>query len=383
MKKILIIAPAYDMHTYRFISNLKKEDDFLKIDVLSYQEETVSPDCSKYCENIFFPINKAFPYKIGKIRYLSIIEKSLNLRRSLLEIYKNKGEYDAIIILWVYVFNFLSIDVLKKISKNIVLVPLGSDILRVSSHVLFLLKPLYKLANYIVLSPIDFKNHVQKYFKIPEHKIISLDFGSTIIDMLNSNEISVTDAKRELCLDNKFVITIGYNAKIEQNHIEVIKQIEKVSDNIPQNSILLFPMTYPSGAEAQKYIADVKSYLDRTNFKYIIFSDYIDDKAIVKLRKASDIFIHAQTTDAGCATLQEYLIAGSTVVNANWLQYSELEKYGAPYFSFSSLNNLGNVLLDAINNPNKYKVSDKLKEKIIEKGWKFQIRQWIAFLNNI
>ena len=371
------------MHTYRFISNLKHQYKELNIDVLGYEKRNENIACSEYCNKIFFPINSPFFNRTKNIKYISLIAESIDFRRTLASIYKKEGKYDAVILLWILPCNFLSARIYKKLSKKLILVPLGSDVLRTTNTVRHMLRHLYNQANYVILSPINFKNIAQKIFKINEEKIIPLDFGSTIIDKLQYSEITKYEAKKRLGLENNFIITIGYNANKLHNHLAVIKQIEKISTKLPENTVLLFPMTYPSGEEFSKYIIELKSYLNRAGLQYMFFTEYLDDEQIVLLRKSADIFIHAQTTDAGCATLQEYLLAGATIINADWLYYKELQQFGPAYYTFSDLNSLSDVLLQAIENPKKYLLSSQLKNTILEKGWIFQTKRWVSFLKSI
>lgn len=383
MNRILVVAPIYDMHTYRFISNLKHQYKELNIDVLGYEKRNENIACSEYCNKIFFPINSPFFNRTKNIKYISLIAESIDFRRTLASIYKKEGKYDAVILLWILPCNFLSARIYKKLSKKLILVPLGSDVLRTTNTVRHMLRHLYNQANYVILSPINFKNIAQKIFKINEEKIIPLDFGSTVIDKLQYSEITKYEAKKRLGLENNFIITIGYSANKAHNHLAVIKQIEKISTKLPENTVLLFPMTYPSGEEFSKYIIELKSYLNRAGLQYMFFTEYLDDEQIVLLRKSADIFIHAQTTDAGCATLQEYLLAGATIINADWLYYKELQQFGPAYYTFSDLNSLSDVLLQAIENPKKYLLSSQLKNTILEKGWIFQTKRWVSFLKSI
>ena len=156
-----------------------------------------------------------------------------------------------------------------------------------------------------------------------------------------------------------------------------------VREQLPQNLFIILPMTYPISFELKNYIQSIRDYLQQHNYDFRIFNEYLNDDKLLYLRKCSDVFIHAQTTDASCATVQEYLLSDCTILNGEWLHYPELEEYGIPYYTFESLNHIGPCLIEAIDNPDKYRPTLQLKEKIAQKGWNYQIKLWISFLNSL
>lgn len=381
MKRILIVGGVYDKHAYRFISHLKKEYQDLKIDIFSDEKKKERPECIEFCELMFSPQQRM--HQLYKIKILGQLLKAIDFRFSLQKLAAQNIIYDAILILWVSPQNMLCANIYRQLSKNIILVPLGSDVLRISKLARLSLRPFYQKGRYIVLHPGRFKQETQKIFNINESQIIALDFGSSQIDSLLNSNISKIEAQRALGITNKFIITIGYNAVKEQNHLAILKQITMVREQLPQNLFLILPMTYPISFELKNYIQSIKDYLQQHNYDFRIFNEYLNDDKLLYLRKCSDVFIHAQTTDASCATVQEYLLSDCTILNGEWLHYPELEEYGIPYYTFKSLNHIGPCLIEAIDNPDKYRPTLQLKEKIAQKGWNYQIKLWISFLNSL
>ena len=381
MKRILIVGGVYDKHAYRFISHLKKKDNSLKIEILSYEKKEEQPECIDFCEKVYQPQDSM--QKLYKIKYLGQIIKAIDFKHNLKALVSQHKKYDAILILWVFPQNMLAIDSYKKLSNNIILVPLGSDVLRISRLARFALKSFYQNADYIVLPPAGFQQTVKQLFHITDSKIVTLDFGSDQIDTILNSEISRLEAKQELGIEKKYVITIGYNAVKAQNHLMILDQLAQVKEQLPENLFLILPMTYPKSPEIEEYIKSVKIYLNNLNFKYRIFEDYLDEQQLILLRKCSDIFIHAQTTDANCATIFEYLLSDCTILNGSWLHYPELEKDNMPYFTFNSIKDLGSCLIEAIKNPEQHKPSYRLINDMAKKGWNYQIKLWIEFLNSL
>ena len=380
MRKILIVGGVYDKHAYRFISHLKKEDNSLNIDILSYEQKEEQPDCITYCNDAFH-LQESMR-KFYKIKYLGLITRAIDFKRTLENLASQHKKYDAILILWINPQNIFAINSYKKLSNNIILVPLGSDVLRISKLTRFILRPFYQKADYIALPSAGFQQTVKQLFHIKDTQIVTLDFGSDQIDTILNSKISRLEAKQELGIAEKYVITIGYNAVKAQNHLLILKQLARVREQLPENLFLILPMTYPKSPELEEYIKYVKTYLNNTGFKYRIFEDYLDEEQLILLRKCSDIFIHAQTTDANCATIFEYLLSDCTILNGGWLHYPELEKDNMPYYTFNSIKDLGSCLIEAIKNPEQHKPSLRLISDMAQKGWNYQIRLWIAFLSH-
>ena len=67
---------------------------------------------------------------------------------------------------------------------------------------------------------------------------------------------------------------------------------------------------------------------------------------MAKLRVVTDIFINAQTTDAFCNTIKEYMYAYTHIINASWLHYPEIDKFGLNVFEFKSFSEIP-ALLDS------------------------------------
>ena len=126
--------------------------------------------------------------------------------------------------------------------------------------------PCYQKADYIALPPAGFQQTVKQLFHIKDSKIVTLDFGSDQIDTLLNSKISRLEAKKELGITEKYVITIGYNAAKAQNHLMILDQLAQVKEQLPENLFLILPMTYPKSPEIEEYIKSVKIYLNNIAF---------------------------------------------------------------------------------------------------------------------
>ena len=106
-------------------------------------------------------------------------------------------------------------------------------------------------------------------------------------------------------------------------------------------------MTY--GVRDADYISEVDLYLKGVNISgYIILKDYMNGEECARLNCVTDVFVHAQTTDAFSASVQEFLYAGKLVLNPSWIRYDEHEERGIFYLKYDSFDLLDECINSAI-----------------------------------
>ena len=376
---VLIIGDAYSPHIYRIIKHLYNNSDRINIDLFNYyKKKAQNPDISEFCNKIYY-ITSYFPtilYKIPILNaFLSILDFKFTFKK------KINFSYNFIHIHFITIHSIFLSYLYKKRSNILVLTTWGSDVLRASPLKLLLMKKLFKNIDYITLSLTGYRDKLQSIFKFPDSKILDVRMGSEMIDELEKNQdIDTKDSKHLLGLENKYIITIGYNGSKAQNHLKVIEQINLVKDLLPSNLHLMLPMTYPT--ENHNYIEEIKNKIEEFNLSYVIYDNHLSNEKLLTVRKCTDVFIHAQTTDATAASVQEYILTDCIVINASWLGYPHLEKYGKPYFTFNKFDEIGETLLYAIDNKDSIKVSEHLKVDLYNRGWDKAIITWINIYLN-
>ena len=376
---VLIIGNGNDNHIVRFLTNLKKKLPEVKIDFYDYGNNKKAK-CKDLCEHIYGPspffhfihrvLNKLFKIKFGI--YLSYW----------FGFYRLKKHYDIANIHFVMPNLLWSMKIIKKKCKNLVLTPWGSDVLRQNENAIKILQLIYNKSDYVTAPITGFRNKVKEIFNISEDKFYDTAFGSDMIDLIAANnDLSKLEAKSKLGFDGKFIITVGYNANPAHHHIEIIEQINKVRNKLPENLLIVLPMSYY--VTSKQHIIDVKELLHKYNLEYYCFENYVSNEELLLLRKCSDVFIHAQTTDAASASLTEYLLTDNIVLNASWLAYPQLEQYGIPYYKFDTLDEIGNLLVYAITNPTEHTTNQSLKKYIKTLGWDSCSNKWADFYRTI
>ena len=198
----------------------------------------------------------------------------------------------------------------------------------------------------------DYKDYSPIEIELIPHKGISnkieiIDFGVSVFDIIDSIENSNFSKKEFLGVECEkgLVITVGYNASEQQQHIKVTKELSKIDKNIKKNIFILYPMTYPE--VRNHYREEVAQVAHNNCFKFLILKDYLDEFNIAKLCCVTDIFIHAQTTDALSTSMLEQIYSGSIVLNGQWLKYDFLDQIGVKFERFK-MNELADMVEDII-----------------------------------
>lgn len=372
MKKVLFVGNPDSGHTVRFLKNLHAVSPDIEIDLFCENHISDTSEISKYCSRIYnssyrFP---SFLYRIPKICSF-LLKKDSQLVLSQIP----SSTYDIVNVHFVGTYAVFQNSDYHRIGRKVLLSPYGSDVLRASKDSLQQLNLVYSMADGVTLSPMyahEFYSKVKNQFQLPDNKIYEAGFGSDAIDELLIDDWTKEQAKSFFNLSGRFVITVGYNGSIGQQHISVINAIERIKVDLPSSLTVIIPASYP--ANNKNYLSSLEKILQNNKIDYRVIKNYLSLKDLVRLRKCSDIFIHAQKTDAGCASVMEYMLTDTVIINGDWLPYPELEKYGKPYLSFGNFEQLGTQILEGL------RVSSLVNKDHIDyiskRGWKEEIKYW-------
>lgn len=380
MKVLLVGSLCDDKWIGSLIRNLKKTTD-IEIDFYHIVNSDMHlSEASQLCNNVYltqrhFP---SFLYRIPLLRnLLSWIDVPLSLNKFLKE--KNRKKYYDIVNI-----HYPQNKVLccwkgfDTVSKSTIVTPWGSEVLRIPKIMQLLMAQYMSHYDYVMSSDNPrFKNQLQRILNIPDEKFLSCDFGSEMIDELCNSTIYKDEAKKHFGIDSQYTIVCGYNGGMAQNHLKIIEAIAQVKNRLPQDLIIVLPMTYNA---SPSYLKEVQQILEENRLDFIILKNYLSNSDMVCLRKCADMFIHAQTTDANSVSLAEHLLCDTVVVNANWLRYENREIFGIPYYLFNSFVDLPEVIVKAYNEGPI--VPDRLKKSISEEGWSTIINKWVSLFKN-
>ena len=375
MKKILIIGPVNNAHISRLVNNIKSYDNKKDLIIDGFNTDLYVTENNELLKTTYQIKRNFWPF-LYSIYIIKNICVKLDVIFSFLMI---KEKYDICNIHFPNIKSAVLRYFFKYKSNKIIISPWGSDVLRIDKRSYKSVKRLYAIADIVTVPPIKFRKEVQRIFDVPPTKIVNLGFGSDIIDLLLSSNEEPISSKKRLGLNGKFIITCGYNASPAQNHIDIIKALINLKEQLPNNTILLLPMTYSRNNE---YVIKVETLLRNSGFRYLIYHEYLDDITIADIRIATDVFIHIQDTDAYSATLQEFLFTDTIVFNGNWTRYHNLEINGIPYIIVNKISDLENGIRNYLNDETKCNISNECKQVIKELSWSNKGKEWYNFLIN-
>lgn len=345
---ILIVAlDCHFSHMTRFICNLKRENSQAKISLFTDKGNGEIPsEIIDIVDDIFF-------HKLSKGEgTIGIIKKILSLRKHFKELSKSHT-FDVVDIHFPHYYMTATMYYIRKMTHNIVVSPWGSDILRING-VLFkvLLKGVIAKCDYITTAcDGNIGKRIIDNLSGSQNKFYPQSFGSETIDYINEHleELKTYSSKQFFGLEGKYVITCGYNAFRAQNHEKIIEAITRIRTQLPKGFVLLFPVSY-GAYDKDKYILELKKKCREEHLDAVFVDKYLPVPEISMLRKATDLFIHVQSTDASCSTLKEYVLCDKKIVHGGWIQYPMLDKYKPLcYHIVSDFSALENVILKAVN----------------------------------
>ena len=384
---ILIVGIyGHPSHIIRFIRNLKLANPSASVSLLTDREPAVFPD------EIHTSISEFIKWKHStRMKRLPFVNQLINRVSSLLQIrkIKTKRHYDIVNIHFPQAFLSYLMRHFQRMSVSIVVTPWGSDVLRLKGkRNRRQLARVFSKADYVTVGPNgDIGRTLANEMKMDGSKFHPLAWGSETIDYINEHlqDVSTEDAKRMLGLEGRYVITCGYNAFKEQRHELIISAIREIKSQLPPELILLFPVTYGFSYGTQKvdYVNGLKDLCKVSGLDAVFYEDYLSVAELFYLRRATDMFVHIQTTDGGNSSLQEYVLCGKKVVHGSWLHYNKLEQYEPLfYYPVDDLDHLGDAILNALHS-DPIETPCEVLDYIRNRGWKQKMKLWNEFFTSI
>lgn len=384
---ILIIGiNSHPSHLIRFIRNLKFVNPSVRISLLTNWEP------ARFPEETHETLAEFIKWRISsRCNGIPFINRMINRVSSSLQIQRLRRtrNYDIINIHYPQFFLSYLMSFLKKMSSSIVVSPWGSDVLRLEGkRKRRELAKVFREADFVTVGQTgNIGKTVLNEMKVDKGHLHPLAWGSETIDYINEHlqEVSTNDAKRKLGLGNRYVITCGYNAFEEQRHEMMINAVQSIQSQLPNDLVLLFPVTYgySYGTRKKEYVDRLKELCGKLNLDAVFYEDYLSVSELFLLRQATDMFIHIQTTDGGNSSLQEYVLCGKKVVHGSWMHYTYLEQFKPLfYFPVDDLSRLDETILHAFSSESIDTPAEVL-DYIRNRGWKQKMVLWNDFFTSI
>jgi hypothetical protein len=343
--KLLLVSNANSVHVYNYINHVLLP---MACDITIYSIHPNSVYEQFYKEHNITVIEsaniKGFWARVPKFRGIAQI---VNMVREVSRL----GNFDFCHVHSYTYTMMLAACTNKRHFGKIILSYWGSEILRVNKAGL-LDKILVKKTDIITIPT---KVMVDKFYTLYgnryESRVKRVLIGCSTLEIINSVLLEETQAEIKLKLgltDDKILVSCGHNASTHQHHKSIVEAISHCNDTIKNRIYLVIPMGY--GEPSQSYIDDVKNSLEQSGLEGRVITELLYHKDNARLRIASDILIHVQTTDAFSIAMQEHMYAGTVVMNGDWLNYKELDELGAEYIKIKSIQSITEELSLAVNN---------------------------------
>jgi hypothetical protein len=383
--RLLIIAWYVGIdHVSEFIRNLKKANPSVEICLLSSKPglEAIPEDVIKNTSEII-----CFKYYSGKVKSKLVAECVNRFYFLRTFIRASRRKYDIVDIHFPKSRLFFVLRWIKKLSNNLVITPWGSDVFRVDGKKSIRhLTKIYEQADFVTVGKdTPMGQRIIEKFNVNPNKFVKLGWGGEFFDYIQENScgVNVEEAKTRFGVNGRYVITCGYNAQTAQRHFEIIDAINNVRSQLPNDITLLFPFTYGRTARSVLYCENVKNKAKECRLDFVAVEEHLDMPDLLKLRMATDIFVHVQTTDARSRCVMEYVACNKKVVHGSWMQYAYLEDYKPScYFPVDRMENLGECVVKAYNSQVRA-LPEEVKGVIAERGWKHQMPLWNSFFESL
>lgn len=260
----------------------------------------------------------------------------------------------------------------------------GSDLFRTNQEQKAMQAPVFENSDAIVLSE-NMVSYFEEHFPGYEEKYRFNQYGSARIDLvaeLNSPENKRKFRKKYKIADDKIVISCGYNAKKEQQHLKLLDEVGKLETGEKEKLFLLLSLTY--GREDADYVGQVKERVGKLNIPHLFFEERLNDTEIAEIRIVSDITINTQTTDALASTIKEAMVAGDVMLVGDWLPYGIYKNLGVFYLT-SPLGTLSEKLADILRNIDEYREKSEANAPVIQNfaSWRVLLKDWIKLYREI
>ncbi|MBE6119186.1 MAG: glycosyltransferase family 4 protein [Erysipelotrichaceae bacterium] len=376
-KKILLVGNISSIWLREYICEVLQNNDFdITLLDMSKEGNEFSKEEIDFCKSNSIKVLKNL-YNPKTNKLYRALQMYFNLR-----ILRKTEKYDIIHLHFVSVSGLAILKYLKKDNTLTVASFWGSDILRRDKYYAQKMRKYFKDVDVISLTTEKMKEKFVSFFgDIFKKKIKMVYFGLSSLKYIDNNMKYKENIKELFNVpQNKVVISIGYNGNEAQQHLKVLKSIRDLEETIKNRIFIVLPMTY--GNPSTVYLSKVNEELSRYwKNNYCIFDKFLDGNELSKLRIISDIFIHAQVTDAMSASVMEYLYSGNIVLNPSWIEYYEHQKNGVKYIQYSKIEDikteLSKLVLDTqyIEKWNEFKNGNR---RVIKRyTWENARKEWL------
>ena len=381
MIRVLFIGDADHQFIRNLVKKIKESNHNIEIDIFNVKQKQNTCNYDIY-DNIYFK-RKRIVF-ITKIPYLGTIYLKYAAINDFIRL---KQKYDYIHMHMAWSFCYYIRNKIKYKSKKSILTIWGSDFYRANKKFKNRLFHLYKKLDKITFTNSQTLNDFSNFYNLNNHNLSVVRFGLEPLEFLNETIKNKKESREYLGLKmNKIIVTIGYNATPEQQHIKILERIcnSKHKEYFRDKCLFVLPLTYAKRINYHKYKEVIESLLNRNTMDYILYEEFLSNKQIAHLRNASDIMIQLQISDQFSGSMQEYLYAQNLVITGDWLPYKDFDNEGIYYKKIDTINKVDKMLYFLIDNFKNEHKRVKVNKEIIYRlsSWDANIKFWNQLFDN-
>lgn len=339
----------------------------------------------------FWTVDEYFQkvYEENHVVVLDRIEKGKENRRfswiMLLRKYIREYGIDIINIQYVQYEHLLPVFLFKRKNQKLILSYWGSDLLRKDDRYLRKLYPLFtKVDSFTHESKNLMECFERLYGKKYEDKVHFCPFGIPILSEIKKSESVLTKEKLRSKYgieEGKVVIAIGYNARLQQQHLKVIEQIETLSIEDRDKICIMLQVNY--NIDSEEYVKEVIAEAKKSQCQVVAIHDFMNFAQMAEIRRITDVFVNSQTTDAFAGSVCEVMYAGGTLVHGEWLNYKEFEELDVDYVPYHEFDELPEIFSRIIRK--EYSIDYEKNREVMAKlrSWDYCGLDWDRWLLGI
>lgn len=379
--KFLLIGDIGIIFTYEYITEIASNFSDCEIDILSFsprkqevaarEEKLLALGCKIYYQpqyklcrkhKIFFPL----------IRFGELYR------------YRMCKNYDIINI------HFPGVDSVAACrwagSKTRIITSIyGSDVLRASKRGLGIIKEVMRRSDVITVASSYIKDQISRKFnKEFDNKTEIARYGSIAAAQMSKTIASTTKAacKKQFNFpEQRITVLCGYNGSRAQRHIEILKELQRLSGTMQKKIFLVLQCSYGLDKD---YYEELSDALKTSQLEGVIVTDFMQGETLAKFRNSIDIFLNLQPTDVLSATMIEELEANALVVKGDWLCYPDLERRNIYMRSISDMENLSQELVYIVEHFDSEQEKTRANKGVWEiLSWESQYETWKQIICDI
>ena len=254
--------------------------------------------------------------------------------------------FDLVIIHEIPAFADRIVTIAHNHGAKVIFYPWGSDILRRTKKIKKRLKNAFDEVDYVTgnigsnctISVVDDYGVSETKLRLKKKMYLK---GIKTID-----EVKGMYSKKEMLSriglpPSDYIIVCGYNGYGAQRHKLIIESVSENLSVLPDNYLLVFPITY--GCNEQYYI-ELNELCIKNDLNACFLREYLTDEQMAFLHLSTNLFIEIQPTDCGNAFMIESLYANNQIITGKWLKYRQFEQFGVPYYLIDKPEDLSNML---------------------------------------